>query len=327
MSFRAVVIRKEDDKYSVALEQLEQAQLPDADVQLKVLYSSINFKDGLAVTGRSPVVRQFPMVPGIDLVGEVIGSQNNDFRVGQKVLLNGWSVGEKYWGGLSEYANIRGDFLIPLPNGLNAEQAMTIGTAGYTAMLSVMALQDHGLTPDKGPILVTGASGGVGSFAIYLLTQLGFNVTAVSGREHLHPYLKQLGAQNFIARDKLNTAGRALQKEQWAGVIDCVGSHTLANACAQVQYGGVVACCGLAQGMDLPATVAPFILRGVTLAGIDSVMCPKKKRIAAWDQLSQLIKGDIIETIGQTISLDEAIEYAEQIIDGTIKGRVAVKIA
>lgn len=327
MTFRALVVNKTDDHYQCELTQLSSEALPDEDVHLKVLYSSLNYKDGLAITGKAPVVRKFPMIPGIDLVAEVIQSRDEQFKAGDKVVLNGWSVGEKYWGGLAEYANLRGDWLIPLPSKLSAEQAMWIGTAGYTAMLSVMALQQHHISPESGPIVVTGAGGGVGSFAVYLLAKLGFKVIAVTGRESLHPYLKELGASEFMAREALDKPGKPLQKEQWAGAIDCVGSHTLANVCAGTQYGGVVACCGLAQGMDFPASVAPFILRGVTLAGIDSVMRPKADRIKAWAQLAELVDAKMLAKIGQTIPLEQALDYAHQLMDGQVKGRVAVKIA
>ncbi|CAG9296911.1 acrylyl-CoA reductase (NADPH) [Celerinatantimonas diazotrophica] len=327
MTFRALVINKTDDHYQCELTQLETDALTDEDVHLKVLYSSLNYKDGLAITGKGPVVRKFPMVPGIDLVAEVIDSRSDEFSAGDQVILNGWGVGEKYWGGLAEYANLRADWLIPLPAKLTPEQAMWIGTAGYTAMLSVMALQQHHITPESGPILVTGAGGGVGSFAVYLLAKLGFKVTAVTGRESLYPYLKELGAVQFMTRSELDKPGKPLQKESWAGAIDCVGSHTLANVCAGMQYGGVVACCGLAQGMDLPASVAPFILRGITLAGIDSVMRPKADRIEAWQQLADLVDEEVLSKIGQTIVLEQALDYAHQLMDGQVKGRIAVKIA
>lgn len=327
MSFRALVINKTDDHYQCELTQLGTDFFADEDVHLKVLYSSLNYKDGLAITGKGPVVRKFPMIPGIDLVAEVIESRNGEFKAGDKVILNGWGVGEKYLGGLSEYASLRADWLIPLPEKLTPEQAMWIGTAGYTAMLSIIALQQHHITPDSGTILVTGAGGGVGSLATYLLAKLGFKVTAVTGRESLHPYLKELGAVEFMARSELDRPGKPLQKESWAGAIDCVGSHTLANVCAGMQYGGVVACCGLAQGMELPASVAPFILRGITLVGVDSVMRPKADRIEAWQQLADLVDAQVLAKIGQTIALDQVLDYAHQLMDGQVKGRIAVKIA
>ncbi|MFM2483711.1 acrylyl-CoA reductase (NADPH) [Celerinatantimonas yamalensis] len=327
MSMRALVIDHIDDQYHTQLQQIEPEQLPDEPVKVKVLYSSLNYKDGLAITGKGPVVRSFPMVPGIDLAGEVIESSDPEFSVGDRVLLNGWGVGERYWGGLAEQANLRAKWLIPLPDTLTPEQAMWIGTAGYTAMLCVMALQRHGLQPEDGPILVTGAGGGVGSFAIHFLSQLGYHVIAVSGRAELEPYFTKLGAQQMMARDELSLPGKPLQKERWAGAIDCVGSHTLVNVCASINYGGIVACCGLAQGMDFPASVAPFILRGVTLAGIDSVMRPKADRIAAWQKIADVMDPTILAEIGQTISLDDAISQAEQLLAGAVRGRLAVQLA
>lgn len=322
-SVKAIVITK-DENYAAALSEVQQSDLPDQNVQLDVLYSTLNYKDGLAITGKGPVVRSFPMVPGIDLVGTVSETSTDEFTVGDNVILNGFGVGEKHWGGLAQKASLNSDWLIPLPAALSPKQAMQIGTAGYTAMLSVIALEKQGITPSDGEILVTGANGGVGSFAIYLLNQLGYNVTAATGRMEQSDYLKELGASQIISRDELSNPGKPLQKERFAGAIDSVGSHTLANICASLKYGGVVTACGLAQGMDLPASVAPFILRGVSLIGIDSVMRPKKDRVEAWDRLASLIKADYLDKISTEITLEQVIENAEQLMEGKIRGRVVV---
>lgn len=322
-SVKAIVITK-DENYAAALSEVQQSDLPDQNVQLDVLYSTLNYKDGLAITGKGPVVRSFPMVPGIDLVGTVSETSTDEFTVGDNVILNGFGVGEKHWGGLAQKASLNSDWLIPLPAALSPKQAMQIGTAGYTAMLSVIALEKQGITPSDGEILVTGANGGVGSFAIYLLNQLGYNVTAATGRMEQSDYLKELGASQIISRDELSNPGKPLQKERFAGAIDSVGSHTLANICASLKYGGVVTACGLAQGMDLPASVAPFILRGVSLIGIDSVMRPKKDRVEAWDRLASLVKVDYLDKISTEITLEQVIENAEQLMEGKIRGRVVV---
>ncbi|MDC9511803.1 oxidoreductase [Pseudoalteromonas sp. CST5] len=322
-SVKAIVITK-DENYAAALSEVQQSDLPDQNVQLDVLYSTLNYKDGLAITGKGPVVRSFPMVPGIDLVGTVSETSTDEFTVGDNVILNGFGVGEKHWGGLAQKASLNSDWLIPLPAPLSPKQAMQIGTAGYTAMLSVIALEKQGITPSDGEILVTGANGGVGSFAIYLLNQLGYNVTAATGRMEQSDYLKELGASQIISRDELSNPGKPLQKERFAGAIDSVGSHTLANICASLKYGGVVTACGLAQGMDLPASVAPFILRGVSLIGIDSVMRPKKDRVEAWDRLASLVKADYLDKISTEITLEQVIENAEQLMEGKIRGRVVV---
>ena len=322
-SVKAIVITK-DENYAAALSEVQQSDLPDQNVQLDVLYSTLNYKDGLAITGKGPVVRSFPMVPGIDLVGKVSETSTDEFTVGDNVILNGFGVGEKHWGGLAQKASLNSDWLIPLPAALSPKQAMQIGTAGYTAMLSVIALEKQGITPSDGEILVTGANGGVGSFAIYLLNQLGYNVTAATGRMEQSDYLKELGASQIISRDELSNPGKPLQKERFAGAIDSVGSHTLANICASLKYGGVVTACGLAQGMDLPASVAPFILRGVSLTGIDSVMRPKKDRVEAWDRLASLVKADYLDKISTEITLEQVIENAEQLMEGKIRGRVVV---
>lgn len=324
--FKALVIDKQGDKQSVSIQELDEAQLPDGDVLVRVACSTLNYKDALAITGKGPVVKQFPMVPGIDLAGVVESSTSPDFTVGDLVLLNGWGVGEKHWGGLAEKARLDSGWLIPQPAAFTATQCMAIGTAGYTAMLSVMALQRQGVTPEQGEVLVTGANGGVGSYAVALLARLGFNVVASTGRPEEADYLKGLGATEIIHRDTLSEPGRPLAKERWAGAVDSVGSHTLANVLAATRYGGTVAACGLAQGMDLPATVAPFILRGVTLAGIDSVMQPKARRIEAWQRLGELLEPAQLDTITQTVGLDQAVEKADALLKGAIRGRVVIRL-
>lgn len=321
---KAIVINKEDNNYSASLSTIEHSDLPNENVSIDVLYSTLNYKDGLAITGKGPVVRSFPMVPGIDLVGTVTNSTSDEFKSGDNVILNGFGVGEKHWGGLAQKAALNSDWLIPLPAGISPKQAMQIGTAGYTAMLSVIALEKQGITPESGEILVTGANGGVGSFAIYLLNQLGFNVTAATGRLDQSEYLKELGAKHVIDRNELSNLGKPLQKERFAAAIDSVGSHTLANICASLKYGGVVTACGLAQGMDLPGSVAPFILRGISLMGIDSVMRPKADRIEAWDRLAKLVSADYLDKISTEISLEHVIDNAEQLMEGKIRGRVVV---
>ncbi|GAC02881.1 MDR family oxidoreductase [Paraglaciecola chathamensis] len=324
--FSGILINKDEQGYHASLQQIDDSVLPEGDVTIKVLYSTLNYKDGLAITGKSPVVRQFPLVPGIDLVGVVEHSDSADFKVGNVVINNGFGVGEKHSGGLAQKARMKSEWLIPLPANFSPKQAMIIGTAGYTAMLSVLALEKNGVTPDKGEILVTGANGGVGSFAISILSKLGYSVVASTGRLDESPYLKSLGANEVIHRETLSSPGKPLAKERWAGVIDSVGSHTLANACASTKYGGTVAACGLAQGMDFPASVAPFILRGVTLAGIDSVMRPIEDRKEAWQRLSDIIEPSVFDDIAQEINLEQAIEAAAKLLDGEIRGRVVVNV-
>ncbi|WP_454797033.1 acrylyl-CoA reductase (NADPH) [Novosphingobium lindaniclasticum] len=324
--FSAIVIDKNDEGQTVTLQQLDEASLPEGDVTIDVAFSTLNFKDGLAVTGASPVVRKFPMVPGIDLVGTVSDSSHADWKAGDTVVLNGWGVGEGHWGGLAQKARLKGDWLVPLPSAFTPAQAMAIGTAGYTAALCVDALVDWGVTPDQGEVLVTGATGGVGSVAIAILKKLGFSVAALTGKAAEADYLKALGAETIIDRAELAEKGKPLQRERWAGVIDTAGSHTLANACAQTKYGCAVAACGLAQGFDLPATVMPFILRGVALLGIDSVMAPKAKRLKAWDRLAKDLDPSALETIGQTIALGDAIEAAKKFMSGEVKGRYIVDV-
>ena len=298
----------------------------EGDVWVDVAYSSINYKDGLAITGKSPVVRKPTLIPGIDFVGQVCKSEHPRWQVGDAVILNGWGVGEVHSGGLAQQARVKGDWLIAKPAGITPKQAMAIGTAGYTAMLCVMALQTHGVQPDAGEILVTGASGGVGSVAVALLAQAGYRVVAATGKENEHAYLTQLGAAEIMPRQSLSEPGKPLQKERWAGVVDSVGSHTLANACASARYGAVVAACGLAQGMDFPATVAPFILRGVTLCGVDSVMAPLALREAAWGRLAESLATDWLEALTTVVPLAGAIDTATAILKGQVRGRVVVDV-
>jgi acrylyl-CoA reductase (NADPH) len=329
--FKAWLITKTDaEGYRCHLSDIDDAQLPDGDVTVQVEWSTLNYKDGLAITGLSPVVRQFPMVPGIDFAGTVTESAHPRWQVGDRVVLNGWGVGEAWWGGLAQKARVQGDWLVALPAGLTTRQAMAIGTAGYTAMLCVQALQRHwadaGVAPGSGEVLVTGGSGGVGSVAIALLATLGHRVVASTGRLEEAEYLKALGAQEVIDRQSLSAPGKPLQKERWIGVVDAVGSHTLANACASTRYGGAVAACGLAQGMDLPASVAPFILRGITLYGIDSVMAPRARREAAWAQLDTLLDRDRLEQMTREVTLADAAALGPQILQGQVRGRVVVNV-
>lgn len=324
--FKAVLIEKDDEGYRAALKDVDESVLPEGDVTIKVSHSTLNYKDGLAISGKSPVVRQFPMIPGIDLVGEVTECTSGKFNVGDKVLLNGFGVGEVHCGGLGEVACLKSEWLIPLPEGFTPAQAMAIGTAGYTAMLCVMALEKQGVKPEDGTILVTGANGGVGSFAIALLSKLGYTVAASTGRVNEAEYLKNLGASEIIDRATLSEKGRPLGKEIWAGAVDTVGSQTLANVCSQIKYGGAVAACGLAGGFDLPATVMPFILRGVTLAGVDSVMRSLEDRQEAWTRLAELMDPSVLDAIAVTIPLEDAIETANLLLEGKVRGRVVVEI-
>jgi acrylyl-CoA reductase (NADPH) len=325
--FKGILIEKDEAGYRATLRDIDEAGLPDGDVTVRVQYSTLNYKDALAITGKSPVVRRFPMVPGIDLVGTVEESLHPGYRAGDLVVLNGWGVGEVHWGGLAEKARLNGDWLVPLPASFTPSQAMAIGTAGYTAMLCVMALERNGVTPDQGDILVTGAGGGVGGVAVALLSKLGYRVVAVTGRMEEEAYVRQLGASEVLSRDEFSAPGKPLAKERWAGAVDVVGSHVLANVCASTKYGGTVAACGLAGGMDLPASVAPFILRGVTLAGVDSVMCPRPRRLEAWQRLGRDLDIDKLGLIAHEIGLSEAIELAPAILAGKLRGRVIVDIS
>jgi acrylyl-CoA reductase (NADPH) len=324
--FKGILIEKDDTGYRAAMKSIDEAGLPEGDVTVKVSHSTLNYKDGLAITGRSPVVRKFPLVPGIDLVGTVEETSNPDFKVGDKVVLNGWGVGENHWGGLAQKARLKGDWLVPLPETFTPQQAMAIGTAGYTAMLCVMALERHGVTPDKGEILVTGAAGGVGSVAVALLAKLGYTVVGVTGRPEERDYIMGLGASEVLERSAFATPGKPLGRERWAGAVDVVGSHTLANVCATTRYGGVVTACGLAGGMDLPASVAPFILRGVTLAGVDSVMAPRALRLQAWQRLSVDLDLTKLGQIAVEIGLSDVLSMATKLLDGQVRGRVIVDV-
>lgn len=324
--FKGILINKDEQGHQASVTDIDDKVLPEGDVTVSVSHSTINYKDALAITGKAPVVRTFPMIPGIDLVGEVEQSDSDKFKIGDKVLLNGFGVGEAHCGGLAEKARLKSEWLIPLPESLSAKQAMAIGTAGYTAMLCVLALGKQGITPEKGDILVTGANGDVGSFAIAILAKLGYRVIASTGRLEESDYLTKLGASDVIDRNTLSEPGRPLGKERWAAAIDSVGGHTLANVCAGIKYGGVVAACGLAQSMEFPATVAPFILRGVTLAGIDSVMRPLEDRIEAWSCLEDIIEPDMFEAVAADIGLNEVVETASKLLEGKVRGRVVVTL-
>jgi acrylyl-CoA reductase (NADPH) len=324
--FNGILIEKNDNNYQATVKSIDESILPEGDVTVNVSHSTLNYKDALAITGKSPVVRKFPMIPGVDLVGTVTHSDSEKFKIGDAVILNGFGVGETHCGGLAQKARLKSEWLIPLPKAFSPHQAMAIGTAGYTAMLCVIALEKHGITPDKGEILVTGANGGVGSFSVAILAKLGYKVVASTGRVDQAEYLEKLGASEVIDRNILSEPGRPLAKERWAGAIDSAGSHTLANVCASMKYGGVVAACGLAQGMDLPATVAPFILRGVTLAGIDSVMRPIEDRLEAWQRLADILDPAVFEDISTDITLTEALTVAEDLIAGKVRGRVVVDL-
>ncbi|WP_372748057.1 MDR family oxidoreductase [Litorivivens sp.] len=323
---KAILIEKTDDGQTVAVKDLDQSALPEGDVLVKVDYSTINYKDALAITGASPVVRKWPMMPGIDLAGTVEESSHANWKKGDRVVLNGWGVGETHEGGLSQYARLKGDWLVALPSAFDARQAMIIGTAGYTAALCVEALVNHGIKPEDGDILVTGASGGVGSIAIALLAKAGFSVVASTGKTSEEAYLKGLGAKSIIDRATLSEAGKPMQKEIYAGVVDAAGGNTLANACAQTKYRGAVAACGLAESPKFPTTVMPFILRGVTLYGIDSVMAPLAVRKPAWDRLARDLDADLLESVATDIKLADAVDVAKDVLAGKIKGRLVVDV-
>ncbi len=325
--FKAILIDKTEDRQSASVSQIEESRLPEGNVTVDIAWSTLNYKDALAITGHAPVVRSFPMVPGIDFSGIVSESSDPAFKPGDRVVLNGWGVGEGHWGGLAGKARVNGNWLIPLPEAISLKQAMAVGTAGYTAMLCVMALAKHGITPDMGEIAVTGAAGGVGSVATALLSARGYEVGAVTGRASEADYLKGLGATNIIDREELSGKPRPLAKERWAGAIDVAGGAVLANLLASMRYRGVVAACGLAAGMDLPATVAPFILRGVTLAGIDSVMCPKEERLEAWNHLAAELDFGKLESMMIELPLEEVVDTAPRFLEGKIRGRVVVPIA
>ncbi|QIB33517.1 MDR family oxidoreductase [Ancylobacter pratisalsi] len=325
--FDALLIEKSEAGQSARLTRLDTAQLPEGEVLVDIAWSTLNYKDALAITGTSPVVRAFPMVPGIDFAGVVAESSSPAFKPGDRVVLNGWGVGETHWGGLSGRARVKADWLVALPAGISTRQAMAIGTAGYTAMLCVMALERHGLTPGDGEIVVTGAAGGVGSVAVSLLAGLGFRVAAVTGRAAEHGYLTELGAATIIDRAELSAPSRPLARERWSGGIDVAGGPVLANVLAATRYRGIVAACGLAAGMDLPTTVAPFILRGVTLAGIDSVMCPKAERAQAWQRLARDLDRTKLERMVTELPLTEVLAVAPALLEGKVRGRLVVPIA
>jgi acrylyl-CoA reductase (NADPH) len=323
--FKAILVsRDEDRKQSVAVTELTDADLMKGDVTVEVEATTVNYKDGLAITGKAPVVRRFPLVPGIDFAGTVIQSSHPDWKGGDKVVLNGWGVGETHLGGYAELSRVPGEWLVPVPDGLSAEQCMAIGTAGYTAMLCILALERHGIMPARGPVVVTGAAGGVGSVAISILSRLGYHVVASTGRAAEETYLRDLGAAEIIARDELSGPAKPLGKERWAGGVDAVGSHTLANVLSMTSYGGAVAACGLAQGMDLPASVAPFILRGVSLLGIDSVMAPKPIRIEAWRRIASDLDHAKLAALSTTIGFDGIVQAAHDIVEGKVRGRIVV---
>jgi acrylyl-CoA reductase (NADPH) len=324
--FSAILIEKSDAGRTVSCTSVDESALPDGNVEIDVEYSTLNFKDALAITGSSPVVRNYPMVPGIDLAGVVRTSSHSAWSAGDRVVLNGWGVGETHWGGLAQRARLNGDWLVPLPAEFTGKQAMAIGTAGYTASLCVDALVAHGVRPEDGEILVTGATGGVGSVAIALLTAAGYPAAAATGKAAEADYLRGLGAVTVVDRAEFAGAGKPLQKERWSAVIDTAGSHTLANACAQTRYRGAVAACGLAQGMDFPSSVAPFILRGVTLYGIDSVMAPSEPRLAAWRRLARDLDPSTLDTISREIPLAEAIPAANDLLASTVRGRIVVDV-
>ena len=324
--FKALLLEKDDAGFRAGIRELDEAALPEGDVLVAVAHSTLNYKDGLAITNRGPVVRKWPMVAGIDGAGRVLESSHPQWKAGDAFILNGWGVGETHWGCLAQKARLKGDWLVPLPAAFTTRQAMAIGTAGYTAMLCVLALERHGLKTGDGEVLVTGATGGVGSVATALLAKLGHRVIAATGKAAEADYLRSLGAADVIDRAELAAPGKPLQKERWAAVVDAVGSHTLANACAQTRYGGVVAACGLAQGADLPATVMPFILRGVTLAGVDSVMAPQPLRREAWQRLARDLDPKRLETITTEVPLAQAIARAQDLMAGKLRGRVVVTI-
>ncbi|HTP76308.1 MAG TPA: MDR family oxidoreductase [Rhizomicrobium sp.] len=324
--FKAVLIRKDNDKQTVDDVELTPADLMDGDVTVAVSHSTVNYKDGLALTGRSPIVRKFPMIPGIDLAGVVEESSHPHFKAGDPVVLNGFGLSEVHYGGYAELARVKGDWLVPLPKEFTPAQAMAIGTAGYTAMLCVLALEDAGVSPAKGAVVVTGAAGGVGSVAVALLARLGYRVIASTGRPEESDYLKALGATEIVPRAELSGEPRMLGKERWIGAVDSVGSKTLANVIASTSYGGAVAACGLAQGLDLPTSVAPFILRGISLLGIDSVQMPKPRRIQAWNRLARDLDVAKLASMTHTIPLSGVRKAAEDILAGKVRGRLVVEI-
>jgi acrylyl-CoA reductase (NADPH) len=324
--FKALLLEKSDSGFNAGVKQVDEGALPAGDVLMRIEHSTLNYKDGLAIANKGPVVRQWPMVAGIDGAGVVLESSHPDWKPGDRCIHNGWGVGETRWGCMAERARLMGDWLVRLPEAFTTQQAMAIGTAGYTAMLCVLALERHGVKPGDGDVLVTGATGGVGSVATTLLAKLGYRVTAATGKSSESAYLQSLGATHIIDRAELSAPGKPLQKERWSGVVDAVGSHTLVNALAQTRYGGVVAACGLAQGSDLPGTVLPFILRGVTLAGVDSVMAPIAARREAWDRLAADLDPAKLAAMTEVVALDAAIDKAHQLMQGKVRGRIVVEL-
>jgi acrylyl-CoA reductase (NADPH) len=325
-AFKAIRIDKADKGQTVGLVDFDESELMDGDVTVRVEWSTVNYKDGLAVTGKAPVVRRFPMIPGIDLVGMVEASSHPDWKPGDRVILNGWGVGETHLGAYAEKGRVKGDWLVPVPSGMTGREAMAIGTAGYTAMLAIMALERHGIAPARGAVAVTGAAGGVGSVAIAILAKLGYTVIASTGRVEEAEYLKSLGAAEVINRAELSGPAKPLAKERWAGAVDSVGSTTLANLLSMTKYGGAVAACGLAGGMDLPTYVAPFILRGVSLLGIDSVICPPQIRREAWKRLASDLDRGKLQAMTTEIGLEDVLDAGAAIVDGRVRGRIVVKI-
>jgi acrylyl-CoA reductase (NADPH) len=326
-SFEALLISKAEAGQKVEWATLTEDQLMDGDVTVKITHSTVNYKDGLAITGRAPVVRRWPMIPGIDFAGVVTRSSHARFREGEDVLINGWGLGETHYGGYAQLARVKGDWLLAVPAGLSRADCMAIGTAGYTAMLCVLALETHEVKPESGPVLVTGAAGGVGSVAVALLAKLGYQVAASTGRADTADYLRSLGASEILPREELSGAPRPLARERWAGAIDVVGSATLANVLSQTKYGGAVAACGLAQGMDLPTSVAPFILRNITLAGIDSVMAPMAKRQTAWDRLAKDLDLTKLRAMTETRPIRDVVALAPEILAGHVRGRVVLEVS
>ena len=326
--FNALLVEKDDDgSVAARIAELDDAQLPDGDTTIDVEYSTINYKDGLAIANRSPIIRNFPMVPGIDLTGTVTAGGGRDCGVGTRVTVNGWGIGEQHWGGLTQRARMTFEWLVPLPKSISTQQAAAIGTAGYTSMLCVLALEEHGIVPSSGPVVVTGAAGGVGSVAVAILAELGYEVHAVTGRPNEADYLRSLGAAEIIPRDELNGDPRPLAKMRWAGGVDAVGSRILANVLSMTKENGCIAACGLAQGLDLPASVAPFILRGVTLAGVNSVTVPYARRLQAWQRLATDLPAAKLEAMTTVVGLGEAIRVAHELLDGTVRGRVVVDVS
>ena len=324
--FNALVLNQEDKRTIASIEQIDETQLPEGDVLIDVDYSSLNYKGGLAITGKGKIIRNFPMVPGIDLAGTVVSSEDDRYQAGDKVVLTGWGVGENHWGGYSEYAKAKADWLVPLPEQMDPVRTMQIGTAGLTAMLCVMALQEGGVTPESGPVIVSGAAGGVGSVAVSILAGLGYEVTAITGRPETEDYLRSLGATNIVTREEMAAPARPLERQRWAGAVDTVGDTILARIIAETNYGGVVTACGLAASFKLPSTVMPFILRNVRLQGVDSVSCPFERRQEAWQRLQKQLPESALGEIAQVISLADLPEYAENITEGQVKGRVVVDL-